>query len=358
VNTDLPFVSIVVPMRNEGVAIRECLDAVLAQEYPRDRFEVIVVDGESDDGSQQIAEEYAARDRRVRLLTNPLRIVPTAMNIGIRAARGDVVARVDGHTQLAPEYLRVGVETLRRTAADNVGGLIRPVGGILFGDAVASAMCSRFGIGASFHFSNAEMETDTVYMGMWPRRTFVRFGLFDEELVRNQDDELNYRIRKGGGRVWLNPGMRSSYRNRTSVERLARQFFEYGVWKVRVLQKHPRQMSWRHFVPPCFVLALLLGALLSAFVRQAGVVLRGAIGLYSAAVMIVAARQPAARGLVAWLATTLAFVIIHVAWGMGFLVGLVRFADRWRRAEVSPPQLEAAAAGESNAEGKGGGGCT
>jgi succinoglycan biosynthesis protein ExoA len=358
VNTDLPFVSIVIPIRNEEAAIRDCLDAVLAQDYPGDRFEVIVVDGESDDGSRQIVEEYAARDGRVRLLPNPLRIVPTAMNIGIRAARGHIVARVDGHTQLARDYLRVGVETLRRTAADNVGGLIRPVGGTLFGDAVATAMCSRFGIGASFHFSAMEMEADTVYMGMWPRRTFVRFGLFDEELVRNQDDELNYRIRKGGGRVWLNPGMRSSYRNRTSPERLARQFFQYGVWKVRVLQKHPRQMSWRHFVPPCFVLAVVLGAPLATFCRPVGVALRAAIGLYAAGVMIVAARQRAARGVATWLATTLAFVIIHVAWGMGFAVGLVRFADRWRRREVPPPRLEAAALQGPNAEEKGGGGCT
>lgn len=357
-NTDLPFVSIVVPMRNEGAAIRDCLDAVLAQEYPPDRFEVVVVDGESDDGSRLIVEEYAAHDGRVRLLTNARRVVPSAMNIGIRAARGDVVARVDGHTRLAPDYLRVGVETLRRTGADNVGGLICPVGGGLFGDAVASAMSSRFGIGASFHFSSREMEADTVYMGMWPRRAFVSFGLFDEELVRNQDDELNYRIRKGGGRVWLNPAMRSSYQNRQNVRRLARQFFQYGEWKVRVLQKHPRQMSWRHFVPPCFVLVLVLGATLAMFVDKAGLLAGGVAGLYSAALMLVAAQQSAARGFVGWLATTLAFVIIHVAWGTGFLVGLVRFADRWGRPELLPPRLEAAAAGERTAEGKGGGGCT
>jgi succinoglycan biosynthesis protein ExoA len=176
--------------------------------------------------------------------------------------------------------------------------------------------------------------------------------------VRNQDDELNYRIRKGGGRVWLNPGMRSSYRNRTSVGRLARQFFQYGEWKVRVLQKHPHQMSWRHFVPPCFVLVLVCGATLATFVRRAGVLVGGAVGLYAAAVMLVAARQPAARGTAGWLATTLAFVIIHVAWGMGFLVGLVRFAGRWRRPESHPPRLEGAAAGEPGAAGKGGGGCT
>jgi glycosyltransferase involved in cell wall biosynthesis len=339
VSESWPLVSVVLPARNEGTQIGKCLDAVLAQDYPEDRFEVVVADGSSDDGSRAILDEYARRDPRLRILENPHRIVPCALNIGIRAARGEIIARVDGHTFLARDYLRRGVEALRRTAADNVGGRMDPIGGGLFGDAVARAMCSRFGIGAQFHFATREREVDTVYLGMWPRATFERVGLFDEELVRNQDDELNYRLRKAGGRVVLIPDMRSRYQNRTNAWKLARQFYEYGTWKVRVLQKHPRQMSWRHFVPPAFVSALLF-ALASIgtlpYAGQATVLLLGAYGLC----VVPAGVWTAAReGLVACLATVLAFAVIHLAWGLGFVTGLIRFGHRWRGSESTPPAL-------------------
>ncbi len=338
-NTAWPLVSVVIPMRNEASYIAACIEAVLAQEYPREALEVVLVDGDSDDGTAAIARAYAQRDGRVRVVHNPRRIVPTAMNIGIRAAAGDIIARVDGHTRIAPDYIRIGVETLRRTGAANVGGPMRPVGGGLFGDAVATAMSSRFGIGAYFHFGTTERDVDTVYLGMWPRALFERLGLFDEELVRNQDDELNYRIRKAGGRVVLNPAMRSWYQNRCSVHLCARQFYQYGEWKVRVLQKHPRQMSWRHFVPPVFVAAV--GGLTVAALAGAGTAApAGALaGTYGAGVLSIAAVHALHRGVYSWLATALAFVTIHVAWGVGFLVGLGKFADRWLRPEASPPLL-------------------
>lgn len=335
-----PLVSVVIPMRNEGAEFARCLDAVLGQDYPAERMEVIVVDGESDDASAVVAREYAARDARVRVLRNPLRVVPPGLNIGIRAARGEIIARVDGHTRIAPDYLRLGVETLRRTGADNVGGPMRALGGGGFGDAVAAAMSSRFGIGAYFHFGTVEREVDTVYMGMWPRAVFERVGLFDEELVRNQDDELNYRLRKLGGRIVLNPEMRSWYQNRQGVRRLARQFYQYGEWKVRVLQKHPRQMSWRHFVPPAFVASLAGLALLAPIVPLAATALLGLLGSYAAIVFAVSAQHARGAGWAALARIALAFAVIHVAWGSGFLVGLLRHAGRWRREEPVPPALE------------------
>ncbi len=333
------MVSAVIPLRNEADYVASCLGAVLAQEYPREQIEVIVVDGESEDDTVGIASEYAQRDPRVRIMTNPRRIVPSAMNIGIRTARGDVIARVDGHTRIAVDYFRIGVETLRRTGADNVGGPMHGVGGGLFGDAVASATSSRFGIGSYFHFGSAEREVDTVYLGMWPRAVFERLGLFDEELVRNQDDELNYRIRKAGGRIVLNPAMRSWYQNRQSVMGLVRQYYQYGEWKVRVLQKHPLQMSWRHFVPPAFV-AVVGGLTLAAgVVPYAGRAALATAAVYVGTVLAVSAASAGKRGLAAWLATALAFTLIHVAWGTGFLTGIVEFLDRWWKAEGEPPCL-------------------
>jgi len=333
---ELPYVSVVIPMRNEAGYIGACIDSVLAQDYPADRFEIIVVDGDSDDDSPSILAAYG---ERIRVFHNAARIVPPAMNIGIRAARGDIVMRVDAHTTLDPAYMRTGVETIRRTGADNVGGPMHAIGGGRLADAIAAAMSSRFGIGAYFHFGTEEREVDTVYLGMYPRDALARIGLFDEELVRNQDDELNYRLRKAGGRIVLTPLMQSRYQNRTSVRKLARQFYQYGLWKVRVLQKHPLQMSPRQFVPPTFVATLIVSALVAPLCKWAGVIFFAALGSYlaacSAAALLVARRA----GWHLLPAVFVAFVTMHISWGSGFLWGLIRFAPHWWQTEVPPPAL-------------------
>ena len=338
--SDWPLVSVVIPMRNEASTIASLLDGVLAQDYPPDRLEVLVVDGASSDDSAGVVERYSARDPRVHLLSNPRRIVPTALNTAIRAARGDIICRIDGHTRVAPDYVRIGVETLRRTGADNVGGRMDAVGGGWFGDAVADATASRFGVGAYFHFGTEEREVDTVYLGMWPRRVFEQVGLFDEELVRNQDDEFNYRLRKAGGRVVLNPAMRSWYQNRQDVSHLVSQYYQYGQWKVRVLQKHPRQMSWRHFVPPAFVAGMIALALATPWSPVAALLARLGAGAYLLVVLTAGVQASRRRGIAGVLATALALICLHLAWGTGFLHGLIVFADRWRRPEQGPPRLE------------------
>lgn len=335
-----PLVSVVIPVRNEAASLGALLDGVLAQDYPAERLEVLVVDGDSSDGTAALVADYAARDARVRLLANPRRIVPTALNLAIRAARGEIICRIDGHTRVAADYVRIGVETLRRTGADNVGGRMDATGGGWFGDAVADATASRFGVGSYFHFGTEEREVDTVYLGMWPRAVFERVGLFDEELVRNQDDEFNYRLRKAGGRIVLNPAMRSWYQNRQDLAHLLTQYYQYGQWKVRVLQKHPRQMSWRHFVPPAFVAGLTALGLAAPRLPLAAVALQAIGGLYLGLVLVAAAWESRRRGPLGVLATALALVGVHVAWGAGFLTGLVKFADRWRRPDDAPPRLE------------------
>ena len=325
--SDRPLVSVVIPMRNESGWIDRCLGSVLAQDWPAQRMEILVVDGMSDDGSYEKVLAMAASDPRIRVFRNPSRIVPSSLNIAIEAARGDIIARVDAHTVLEPDYLRRGVEVLARTRADNVGGPMVSVGGGITGDAIATAMRSRFGIGAYFHFARDEREADTVYMGMWLRDVFSRVGLFDEELVRNQDDEFSYRIRKAGGRIVVTPVMRSRYQNRTSWRALAKQFYEYGLWKVRVLQRHPTQMSARHFVPPAFDAFVLCGLATGGAPRLAAA---GALVVYGAVVLMVgAAEAESGRRL----RTSAALAILHHAWAMGFLVGLFRFAPRWFKPE-------------------------
>ena len=333
----LPRVSIIILMRNEMAWIDRCLGAILAQNYPADRMEVIVVDGMSDDGSYEHLVETAKRESRLRVLRNPRKIVPSSLNLAIREARGDVIVRVDAHTEIAPDYVRVGAEVLARTSADNVGGPMVKIGGGPVGDAIAGAMSSRFGIGSYFQFGTAEREADTVYMGMWPRQVFEKVGLFDEELVRNQDDELSYRIRKAGGRIIVSPAMRSRYQNRQSWRKLVRQFYEYGLWKTRVLQKHPRQMSVRHYVPPGFDAAVLAGLASGPFLGAKGPVAAVvAVGGYALAMALVAMREARSGARTRY---WLALVLIHHAWALGFLTGMVRFAPRWLQSEPPVPQL-------------------
>lgn len=337
-----PFVSFIIPMRNEQGWIERCLGSVLAQEWPSDRMEILIADGQSDDRSLEILARMQAADDRIRVFENPGRIVPTGMNLAIRQARGSIIARVDAHTMIEPDYLRVGVELLERAGAANVGGPMVCLGGSPIADAIAAAMGSRFGIGATFHFAQTEAECDTVYMGMWPRAVFEEVGLFDEELVRNQDDELSYRIRKAGGRIFVTPAMNSLYQNRESWKALLRQFYQYGVWKVRVLQKHPAQMSVRHFVPPLFQLGILTLLLASAFWPWMAAAAAAVVFVYVGLMGLIAYREaPAGGALRQWLA----FVIIHQAWAAGFLVGLFRFCGRWLGEEPLPPRLNSAGSG-------------
>jgi GT2 family glycosyltransferase len=237
---------------------------------------------------------------------------------------------VDGHTVVAPNYVSMCVETYLRTGADNVGGRMDAVSSGTFGRAVALATSSPFGVGgARFHYSDREEWVDTVYMGAWPRDVFNRIGFFDEEQVRNQDDEFNYRLLEHGGKVLLNPKIKSEYYNRSSLRSLWRQYYQYGYWKVRVMQKHPRQMRLRQFVPPAFVGALLLALALSplgAPLRWAALAIAGAYLLANLSASLLSARRARWSG---WWLLPVTFGALHFSYGAGFLWGLVRFCNRW-----------------------------
>ena len=254
-----------------------------------------------------------ARDPRVRLLDNPDRFVPYALNLAVDAAPSPVIVRVDSHTVIAPDYVDAAVATLLRTGADVVGGPMRPTGETPVGRAVAWALTSRWGIGGSrFHLEGAAGETDSVYMGVFPRTTFERFGRFDERFSRNQDDEFTYRVREQGGRVVLDPAMRSSYTPRDDFGALYRQFRGYGRFKPLVLRTHPSGLRLRHLAPP--LVALAWAALPLAVFRRRFLVIPVAH-----VVAVVAAAEPAKPG---WPARARALLTMHLGYGFGFLRGL------------------------------------
>lgn len=324
---EVPIVTIIMPVRNEGSYIERSLGSVMAQDYPSAHTEIVVVDGLSDDGTQDVVRRIAAGESNMRLVENRERIVSTALNHGLRQARGDIIVRVDGHCEIAPDYVRQCVHHLQQSGADGVGGPIETIGETRVAQGIALAMSSWFGMGGSAFrtIKDRAMWVETVAFAAYRMETIRRIGLYDEELVRNQDDEYNYRLLKQGGKILLTPDIRSRYYGRGSLRKLWRQFYQYGFWKVRVMQKHPRQMRWRQFVPFAFVLALIVTALLPigwAFF-MAILLVYGAANLLASSGI---ARQHGWRYFPTLL---LAHPTMHVSYGLGFLVGLVRFAGRW-----------------------------
>jgi glycosyltransferase involved in cell wall biosynthesis len=330
----LPFVSVVMAVRNEAAFIERSLGAVLAQDYPSDRMEIIIADGISDDDTRDRVRDVSATHPNLRLIDNPQKIVASGLNLALREARGEFIIRVDGHTVIAPDYVRNCVDALNSTGADNVGGRMTPVSNSLFGSAVAAATCSRFGVGgARFHYSQKRESVDTVYLGAWRRDLFDRIGGFDEEMVRNQDDEFNYRLRANGGKILLDPTISSEYHNRAKPGALWRQYFQYGYWKVRVLQKHPRQMQLRQFMPPLGVIVLVSILLLAALIKGAWIAASAIVAVYLLANLLASLRAAKRSNVRVLPLLPFTFTVIHFAYGVGFLFGLIKFWNRWRSDE-------------------------
>lgn len=318
-----PFVTVIIPVYNEERYIGMCLDSVVANDYPKDRLEVLVVDGMSTDRSREIVMRYIEQYPFIRLLDNPRRIVPAALNLGIREARGEIIVRMDAHTAYAPDYIRQCVRLLMTTDAANVGGPMRKVGTTYVSEAIAAATTTPFAAGdAYFHYADSNRWVDTVYLGAWRCETLEILGGFNEELEANEDYELNYRLREMGGRILLSPQVRCWYYVRSSVRALARQYFRYGFWKVKTLRIHPDSIRWRQLVPHVFVLGLSSSLLILPFHPLLGAFLPG---LYLIANLVASIWTAATRGWKYFPVLPVIFATVHVSWGLGFLVGLLRW---------------------------------
>ena len=322
----IPQVSIVIPCRNERDHIETCLRSILAQLEPPGGMEILIADGMSDDGTRAIIGRIAEGDQRVRWIDNPRRITPTGLNLAIRAARGQIIIRMDAHSEYAPDYVKRCVEVLQQTGADNVGGPARIKAGGFVQRAVGAAHQSTFSTGgAAFHRPDYEGEVDTVFQGCWRKHKLLEVGLFDEELVRNQDDELNYRIKKGGGRLWQSTNIRCWYWPRASLIALFRQYLQYGFWKVRVIQKHKRPASLRHIMPVIFVLGLAMGWLTGFIYPPFWIAYAAAAATYGAVSVAFSARAAATAGWDLFPILPAVFFVYHVGYGIGFAAGLIHF---------------------------------
>lgn len=280
------LVSLIAPCRNERDHIDAFVQSVWAQQLPEGwAMELLVADGQSDDGTAERLQALAQGDARLQVVANPGRIVSTGLNACLAQARGEVIARMDIHTTYANDYIAQCLAVLQRTGAHNVGGPWVAVGDTPMQRAIAAAFQSRWVVGgARSRDVHYEGPVETVYLGCWPRASFERFGVFDEQLVRNQDDEHNLRITLGGGRIWQSAAIRSTYRPRGSLRQLFDQQRQYGYWRPFVLAKHGRPASLRQLVPAAFVAALVLLLLIGWISLAPLAILLGLYGLYLAAV--------------------------------------------------------------------------
>ncbi|HEY5986106.1 MAG TPA: glycosyltransferase family 2 protein, partial [Streptosporangiaceae bacterium] len=252
-------VSVIMPVRNEQRHLEEAVQHVLAQDYPAD-VEIILAVGPSRDATEQIARRLAASDPRITVVANPRGIIPAANNVAIKASRYPIVARVDGHALIPPDYLRVAVMTMQQTRADDVGGIMAAEGVTPFQQAVAWAMTSRAGVGSSrFHTGGRPGPADSVYMGVYRRSALEQVGGYDETYLRAEDWEMNHRIRQAGGLIWFQPRLSVTYRPRATVRTLAAQYFHYGRWRRVVARQHAGTINLRYLAPPATVLAIALG---------------------------------------------------------------------------------------------------
>jgi glycosyltransferase involved in cell wall biosynthesis len=331
-------ISIIVACRNESRHIRALLDSILAQKMGSLTWEAIIADGISTDGTADIIAEYTDRHPNIRVLSNPGRIVSTGLNAAIRSSRGLLILRMDAHTRYASDYCVRCVEASAATHAGNVGGPARTSATGTKARAIAAAYHSRFSTGgARFHDPNYQGWVDTVPYGCWRRETFDQIGMFDEELVRNQDDEFNLRLIRAGGRIWQDPSILSWYSPRAELSALFHQYFQYGFWKVAVIRKHKLPGSWRHLVPVVFVLLNILLPLTVLSFAVAGSVegsvwsarLCFAFGASYVAgnlcASVLAARKAGWR---TFPYLPAAFAAFHFSYGFGFLAGLLRFGLR------------------------------
>lgn len=326
---DYNMLSVICPIYNEEKYISTCIESILQQDYPKQELEIIFVDGMSTDNTRRIVSEYIVRYPFIRLIDNPYRIVPYAMNIGIENSCGDIIIRLDAHASYANNYFSVLVTNLRKLNADNVGTVCRTdvLRKTKKSLAIKEVLSNRFGVGNSTFRTGIDkvMQVDTVPFGCWPRNVFDRYGLYDVRLVRNQDIELNKRILRGGGKIYIVPDSYCTYYARETFTALSKNNFANGKWNILTVfyTKQFNSLSLRHFVPLIFLLSLLLPLLVSPFWLPISLLTLLSATMYFLLIGSVCVRLSITKHLnICYLFAS--FVVLHLSYGYGSLVGLCK----------------------------------
>jgi len=319
-------VTVVIPVKNEREYINRCIDAIMAQNYPIELLEILCVDGMSQDGTRELIESYTAQTDHLRIVDNPSGLTPHALNIAISCSTGDVIVRIDSRSFIRPDYIKACVRLLEESGAWNVGGRQDAISesGLVAG-AIATALGSPFAMGgAKFHYSNTRQYVDTVYLGAFPRNVFNTVGLYDEDLVRNQDYEFNIRIRKAGGKILFDPALSVQYIGRGSPWKLLSQFYQYGWWKVQVLRIHPDSIRVRHFIAPVFFSLFLISLVGSLWYTPAFWLSSAMLGVYLCLNMAATLHRSSHRNILTTILLPIIYLLMHLSWTSGFLANLMR----------------------------------
>ena len=320
-------VSVIIPSRNEEKYIAKCLESFMNQTYPKELYTVFIADGRSTDKTRDIIKEYSKKYNNIKLIDNIGLTAPKGMNLGINSSKSDIVILFGAHAHADKNFILENVKALDKNKDRGcVGGLIETINDTTKGEAIALAMSCPFGVGnALFRYAEKETYVDTVAFGGYNRSVLEKIGLLDEELVRNQDDELNFRVIKNGFKILLTPKIKCKYYGRGSYEKLWKQYLQYGYWKVRVIQKHKKPASIRHLIPMLFVLYLLLGAIISIFSMKVRVIFYAILGMYILLDLIFSLKIALKKNIKIFSLLTVTFPILHLSYGIGFLIGIVRF---------------------------------
>lgn len=325
------MISIILPIRSEVQGIEKTIQSIISQTLDKD-YEIIITDGMSTDGTREIIKELVRENPKIHLIDNPAKIVSTGFNRALNESKGDIIIRVDGHCEIAPEYIQKCLECLEKINADCVGGATEHVALGLVGKSIKLAQSSFFGVGGvSFRKKVEEGEyVDTLAFGAYKREVFNQLGGYDEELVRNQDDEFNFRMIQNDMKIWLDPSIKSTYTQRNSFIGLFKQYFQYGFYKIRVMQKRRGIASWRHLVPGLFVLTLLFGLSIFLFTGNTIPILSLGIPYFSFSLFVTIfelIKTPSNFISVMMLPVTI--FILHISYGLGFLLGIIYFLNKW-----------------------------
>lgn len=334
----MPFISVILPVRNEERFIAACVASIFAQDYPQEQMEVIFVDGCSEDRTVEMLHELQKEHPQIVVLHNPNRTVPYAMNIGIEKSRGEVIVRLDAHAEYPPDYIRLSVETLLTRACDNAGGVFETRGRGFMGEAIAEMLKTPLGVGnATYRLTQEDGYVDTVPFGCFRRELFERIGGFDERMTRNQDNELNFRIRKNGGKIYLNHNIRVLYYCRDTMRGIMKMGYMNGKWNVITMTLVPGSMGVRHFVPLAFVLSTIVLLLLTVVTRSLffGGLLALEWGAYLLLDVFYAYTIAKEKGWRFFPVEIVLYPAFHFAYGFGSLCGIAALPGFLRRERES-----------------------
>ena len=329
INLHMPTVSIIIPCFNEEKTIRLLLEAIYEQTFPRADMEVVIADGLSTDNTRNVIQNFQVShpDLAIKLIDNPKRFIPAGLNRAIEAADGDIVVRLDAHSVPSPTYVARSVQALEDKKGANIGGVwkIKPGGSDWLAKSIAVAASLPLGVGdALYRVGGEPQEVDTVPFGAFYKSLVDEIGLFDENLLSNEDYEFNVRIRKSGKKIWLDPSIESQYFSRSTIPALIKQYWRYGYWKYKMLKRYPDTLRWRQGLPPLFVLSLILLSGLSFFRIEIAWLLLLEVSIYL--ILLVSAGMYAAyKKRIGYLSIGLPVSIasMHVSWGLAFLLSLL-----------------------------------